>query len=201
MLNKATVTTSIKDSESANTELEDLLAVEKQTQHNIIMIEKGILTLTNIKKSQLQSLHYVQKLINQKKSQRLVEVKTEKYSSLNEVETDDKSVKCELINPDDSPTQIRPTVIKARSPSYKIPKKNACLRKKVFHKSMPNVSDKTLTPSNENNDRALNMYMQMKETMNFLNTPVVKHRVPDSNTPSIMSHNLQKQLDKLFNCS
>ncbi|CAH2086118.1 unnamed protein product [Euphydryas editha] len=191
MLNKATV----NSSDNVSTELNDLLEVEKQTETNIKMIENGIKTLNHIKESQLKSLQSVRKLINEKKMQKVSE--SENNTTMVQIKTECKSE----LSPVNSPMLNRPSVIKVKSPSYKIPKKNLCLRKKVFHKSMPNISDGMQTPK-KNTDKALNMYMQMKEKMNFLSTPLVKHHnVEPPDTPALTSHNLQRQLDKLFNGS
>lgn len=173
LFNKATVT----NVEKATTELDDLLEVEKQTENNIKMIESGIQMLTNIKESQVKSLLHVRKLIEEKESARI--------NSEN-----DKTLVAEV--------KESRNVIK-KSPSYKIPRKSLGLRKKVICKSMPNISNTVQTPVVEG--KALNMYMKMKETMNFLRTPVVNResRIPD--TPAITSHNLQKQLDQLYNRS
>ncbi|RVE43236.1 hypothetical protein evm_012116 [Chilo suppressalis] len=193
LLNKVKV----RNSEKSNTELEDLLEVEKQTEQAIKMIDNGFQILRDIKKSQLKSLQYVRKLIADKKNaQQLGNEHDETLVSKGNVTP--KVVKEERKSPEKSPILGKPcSVIKSplKSPSYKIPKKNLCLRKKVFHKSMPNIQ----TPNKDNESRALNMYMKMKEQMNFLNTPLVKHTnigLPD--TPAVTSHNLQRQLDKLY---
>ncbi|CAH0721963.1 unnamed protein product, partial [Brenthis ino] len=191
LLNKATMNTG-----NTSTELHDLLEVEKQTENNIRMIENAIKTLENIKESQFKSLQYVKRLINEKKVKKTLENK--KDTTLVTVVCENEAVK-KHISPSRSPI-LRPSVIKTKSPSYKIPKKNLCLRKKVFCKSMPDVANVQKTP--EKNDQALNMYMQMKEKMNFLNTPLVKHRnIQAVDTPTVTSYNLQMQLDKLYNAS
>ncbi|XP_013195193.2 uncharacterized protein LOC106138558 [Amyelois transitella] len=200
LLNKATVT----NNEKPSTELQDLIEVERQTENNIKMIENGIKTLNNIKESQIKSLKYVRKLINEKKNCR-TESKGDKDKTLvDETETiSNDKIPIIIQSPEKSHMRGEPcSVIRscAKSPSYKIPKKNLCLRKKVFCKSMPNVSSQS--PNRDIEGRALNMYMKMKEQMNFLNTPLVKHHrksfVPD--TPSVIttSNNLQRQLDKLY---
>lgn len=191
MLNKATVNTSNK----VSTELDDLLEMEKQTEKNIKRLEIGIKTLNDIKESHIESLQSLRKLINEKKMQKVSE--SEKDITMVQTKTERKSEP----SPVNSPELNRPSVIKVKSPSYKIPKKNLCLRKKVFHKSVPNVSNGMQTPKRDSN-KALNMYMQMKENMNFLTTPLVKHHsVEPPDTPALTSHNLQRQLDKLFNGS
>lgn len=189
LLNKATVNS------SDSTELSDLLDIEKQTENNINMIENGIRTLQNIKEAQVKSLQYVKKLINEKRAKKISE--TENDTTVVAVK---KTVfTSEQISPTKSPV-LRVSVIQNKSPSYKIPKKNLCWRKKVFHKSMPDMPNDQKTP--EKNDKALNMYMQIKEKMNFLNTPLVKHRNNQAvNTPTATSHNLKMQLDKLYNAS
>lgn len=202
LLNKAKVT----NAERTSTELEDLLEVEQQTENNIKMIESGIQTLNNIKESQLKSLQYVRKLISEKKNvKKHSESDHDKTLVMDAKLSTPKTLKKEKISPEKSPILGQPcSVIKSpiKSPSYKIPKKNLCLRKKVFYKSMPNVSNGMQTPNKDIENRALNMYMKMKEQMNFLNTPLVKHNVsyiPD--TPGVTSHNLQMQLDKLYRAS
>ncbi|XP_053626126.1 uncharacterized protein LOC128683990 [Plodia interpunctella] len=199
LLNKASVT----NNEKASTELEDLIEVERQTENNIKMIENGIKTLNNIKESQIKSLKYVQKLINEKRKAQTTTGHDKDKTLVDEIKITPKSNKgSSNSSPEKSPALgKRCSVIKscAKSPSYKIPKKNLCLRKKVFYKSMPNVSSGFQSPSKDIEGKALNIYMKMKEQMNFLNTPVVKHRgdrVPD--TPAVTSHNLQRQLDKLY---
>ncbi|XP_064071730.1 uncharacterized protein LOC113396227 [Vanessa tameamea] len=194
MLNKAAVT----NSDKISTELDDLLEVEKQTEKNIKMIENGIKTLKHIKESQLKSLQFVRKLINEKRVQKVTQ--SEMNDQIKKEQVINEAFKKETSS-ETSPILSRPSVIKAKSPSYKIPKKKLCMRKKVFYKSMPNVSDVMQTPI-KNTDKALNMYMEMKEKMNFLNTPLVKHRsIEPPDTPTVTSHNLQVQLDKLFNGS
>ncbi|XP_032514114.2 uncharacterized protein LOC116767754 [Danaus plexippus] len=179
MLNKAAVTsidnkTDLTVTDKINTELNELLEIEKETENNIRAIEMGIKTLNDIKEAQQKSLQNVRKLINAKKN-----IKPVNESDSNSADTEmERSTK--------------------QQPSYKIPKKNTCLRKKVFRKSLPNVSDGMQTPPK---NKVLDMYMEMKEKMNFLNTPSVKRQMPSQDTPTITSHNLQKQLDKLYNGS
>ncbi|XP_028173641.1 uncharacterized protein LOC114362428 [Ostrinia furnacalis] len=199
LLNKAKVT----NNDQTSTELEDLLEVEKQTENNIKMIENGIQTLKNIKDSQLKSLQYVRKLINEKRSGKKDSESDHDKTLVNDAKVTPKIIKKERLSPEKSPILGKPcSVIKSplKSPSYKIPKKNVCLRKKVFYKSMPNVSNSMQTPNKDPENRALNMYMKMKQQMNFLNTPVVKHNKPSyvPDTPAVTSHNLQMQLDKLY---
>ncbi|XP_050345389.1 uncharacterized protein LOC126770188 [Nymphalis io] len=197
MLNKAAVT----NSDKISTELEDLLEVEKQTEKNIKMIENGIKTLKHIKESQLKSLQFVRKLINEKRIQKVSESEKDKTLVQNNNELLKSEPCIKETNSETSPMLSRPSVIKVKSPSYKIPKKSLCMRKKVFHKSMPNVTDGMQTPI-KSTDKAMNMYMEMKEKMNFLNTPLVKHcNIEPPDTPAVTSHNLQVQLDKLFNGS
>ncbi|XP_041977555.1 GATA zinc finger domain-containing protein 8-like [Aricia agestis] len=205
LLNKASMNETQKQTGSNNTELNDLLEFEKQTQESIKMIDSGIKMLINIKESHIKSLEHVQRLINEKKNNNVdvVEKKIDNKEidmdkTLVEVNQNSETMNEERLSLEMSPV-CRPSVIKMKSPSYKIPKKNLCLRKKVFHKSMPNVASKTPT---KEADKALDMYLQMKQNMNFLNTPVVKHQaLEQADTPAVTSHNLQKQLDKLFNCS
>lgn len=201
LLNKAKVT----NSEERSTELEDLLEVEKQTEKNIKMIEQGIQSLNNIKDSQLKSLLYVKKLISEKRnSKKYMETDHDKTLVMDTKDLTPKTLKKEKTRPEKSPLLGKPfSVIKSplKSPSYKIPKKNLCLRKKVFYKSMPNVSNGMQTPNKDFDNRALNMYMKMKEQMKFLTTPIVKHNNishVSGNTPAVTSHNLQMQLDKLY---
>ncbi|CAK1581538.1 unnamed protein product [Parnassius mnemosyne] len=193
LLNKAAVNNCDKKS----SELDDLLEVEKQTERNIEMIRHGITTLKKIKESQMNSLQYIRKLIHEKR----------RMASENETEITcdqtSKEIKQEITVLENSSCSSRPcSVIKScsKSPSYKIPKKNLCLRNKIIHKSMPNVSNGLHTPHKDTNNRALSIYMKMKEQMNFLNTPLVKHnKLEAPNTPAVTSHNLQMQLDKLYN--
>ncbi|KAJ8725884.1 hypothetical protein PYW08_004067 [Mythimna loreyi] len=192
LLNKASVANSGKMS----TELEDLVQIEKQTEHNLRMIDNSIAALNKIKQSQLTSLKYVRKLINDKKPCENGD------KTLIETKEIPKVIKTEKSSPEQKSVVSKPcSVIKScsKSPSYKIPKKNLCLRKKVFCKSMPNVSNETITPVKADmGNRALSMYMKMKEQMNFLNTPVAKREFHIPDTPAVTSHNLQKQLDKLY---
>lgn len=189
MLNKATVS----NTETTSTDLEDLLEVQKQTESNLMMIENGIRTLNNLKESQLKSLQYVNKLIEEKKCQRTSESDIAKNITVTK-----ESPKERLTLETAKPCSVIKTIQK--SPSYKIPKKNLCIRKKVLYKSMPNISGAPqVTPQKNMGEKALSMYLKIKESNNYLNTPVVKPRpteVPD--TPAITSHNLQKQLDKLY---
>lgn len=197
LFNKATVT----NIEKATTELDDLLEVEKQTKNNIKMIESGIQMLNKIKDSQMTSLLHVRKLIEEKKNGR-------KHSDSDKTlveQTKDTNMKDihgdKTLSPEKSPILSRPCSVIKKSPSYKIPRKSIGLRKKIIHKSLPNISNSMQTPVKDIDGKALNMYMKMKETMNFLSTPMVNResRIPD--TPAVTSHNLQKQLDKLYNRS
>ncbi|XP_063620515.1 uncharacterized protein LOC134792963 isoform X1 [Cydia splendana] len=192
MLNKATVTNS-----ESTSKLDELLEVERQTEHNIKMIENGIQALKNIKEAQYKSLSQVRKLIRDKRSSRKV--------SDSDKDTTLVSNSAEPRSPPKSPVLGHPcSVIRLspKSPSYKIPKRTPCLRKRVFYKSMPNVVSDMSTPVKLEGGTALNMYMKMKKQLHFLNTPLVKSRpalVPD--TPAITSQNLQMQLNKLYNRS
>ncbi|KAJ8722445.1 hypothetical protein PYW07_003625 [Mythimna separata] len=192
LLNKASVANSGKMS----TELEDLIQIEKQTEHNLRMIDNSIAALNKIKQSQLTSLQYVRKLIKDKKPSENGD------KTLTETKETPKVIKLEKLSPERKAEVSKPcSVIKScsKSPSYKIPKKNLCLRKKVFCKSMPNVSNEPVSPVKADmGDRALSMYMQIKERMNFLSTPVAKREFHIPDTPAVTSHNLQKQLDKLY---
>ncbi|XP_072943606.1 uncharacterized protein [Epargyreus clarus] len=195
LLNKA----SVANVDKPKTELNDLLEVEKQLEHNIKMVENGINTLTNIKESQLKTLHQVKKLINEKNTGKTtmninnnILVKAKSMSKLPGSE-ESKEI--------DPVTSKSCSVIKSKSPSYKIPNKKQCLRKKIIYKSMPNVSKVMHTPNKNMDKRAFNMYMEMKmkKQMIFLNTPRVTHKrseVPD--TPTVTSYNLQMQLDKIY---
>ncbi|KAJ2952858.1 hypothetical protein O0L34_g7223 [Tuta absoluta] len=199
LFTKATVT----NTEQSTTELDNLLEVEKQTEKNIRMLENGVQMLNNIKESQIKSLQNVRKLIEEKKGARNVS-ESDKDKTL--VPTKDVN---KTLSPEKSPILSRPcSVIKSKpcsvikspkSPSYKIPKKNPCLRKKIVCKSMPNVSAVEMhTPVKDFTGKPLNMYMKMKEQMNFLSTPMVNRDMTVPDTPALTSHNLQKQLDKLF---
>lgn len=184
MFNKATVTYN----EKSKSELDILLEIKKETEKNI--------------QSQIKLLNYVNRLIHKKRTGSKSPIAFDKTlieeSLLSKLVANDKT-------PEKSPT-VRCSVIKSvpKSPSYKIPKKTPCLRKKVFHKSMPDMPTGLRTPKAavDQGNRAMEMYMKMKEqNIKFLNTPVVKQRpvsaVPD--TPAVMSKNLQCQLDKLYN--
>lgn len=191
LLNKATVTNSGKIS----TELEDLLQIEEQTERNLKMIDNSIAALNKIKESQLTSLKYVRKLISEKKPSICMD------TTLKHTKASPKAIKMEKTSPKRESLSKPCSVIKScsKSPSYKIPKKNLCLRKKVFHKSMPNVASEVVSPVKADmGNRALSMYMKMKERMDFLNTPIAKRNLNVPDTPGVTSHNLQKQLDKLY---
>lgn len=224
MLNKATVT----NTENTNQELSTLEEHEREMENNIKMFDHAIALINSMKENQLKYLQYVRKLKQEKlrmnsenkndvtvvgkenvdpnvlkemdvtlkkENQAMLTSPTPTSTTINALIP---SVKQENYSPVRSPLTSRPSVIKTKSPSYRIPRKSLCLRKKVFHKSLPNVSDGFVTP-NKNNDRALSMYMQIKEHMTFLTTPVAKpcSEIPD--TPAVTSHNLKKQLDKLYN--
>ncbi|XP_004930375.1 uncharacterized protein LOC101742849 [Bombyx mori] len=191
MLNKATAI----EPENTSTELQRLLEVKKQTELNIRMIENGIQTLDNIKKSHLKSLEYITKLLKEKQNGHTI---TDSHCNNTLTELTKETAKLTI---EQSPGNS--VIVKSgstKSPIYKIPKKNQCLRKKVFYKSMPNVSNSfALTPDKKLKDKALSVYMEMKEHMNFLNTPVTKKNNPEVlDTPMVTSHNLQRQLDKLY---
>lgn len=198
LLNKATV----NNTSEVNTELNDLLLIEKRTDHNIKMIENSIAALNKIKESQLVSLESVRKLIKEKQGSsndlnQTLAPKTKETHSTKVKKEPTVTILHQAITKASSETSVIQTT--GKSPTYKIPKKNLCLRKKVFHKSMPNVSTIEKTPpKTEMGHQALNVYMKMKEHMNFLSTPVSKHAVDIPNTPALTSHNLQKQLDKLY---
>ncbi|CAH2232351.1 jg19154 [Pararge aegeria aegeria] len=214
MLNKATVT----NANNNNQELGELIEFERQAENNLKMIDNVMGMLNSMKEKQRISLQYIRKLKHDKLQTNgakdcNVTVLEKEYIANNlaktnlteESKTKPKTpkintvtVKEENVSPEKSPISSRPTVIKSRSPSYKIPRRSIGLRKKVFCKSMPNVSDGTQTP-NKNMDRALSMYMQIKDQMTFLNTPLAIARTEIPDTPAITSHNLQKQLDKLYN--
>uniref|UniRef100_A0A2A4JCD3 Uncharacterized protein n=1 Tax=Heliothis virescens TaxID=7102 RepID=A0A2A4JCD3_HELVI len=198
LLNKASVNTG-----KMSTELDDLIEIEKQTVHNLKMIDNSIAALNKIKESQVTSLQYVRKLINEKKTCNNEKKPCESGDkTLTDTKESPKAIKTENTSLELKAVASNPcSVIKSctKSPSYKIPKKNLCLRKKVFCKSMPNVSSETITPVNADmGNRALSMYLKMKEHMNFLNTPKAKRNCHVPDTPAVTSHNLQKQLDKLY---
>ncbi|XP_050678902.1 uncharacterized protein LOC126975135 isoform X2 [Leptidea sinapis] len=161
--------------ESKNTELEQLLKIEKQ-------LENGRKLLTSITESQMEALNSVRKLIQNHKSRDVCEIQN--------METQNKCT--------ESPkTSQRCSVIK--SPSYKIPKKSVNLSRKVLHASSPKVSDINKTPVKGMDTKVLSMYMKMKKKMNFLNTPSMdRHREIQPDTPTVTSHNLQKQLASLY---
>lgn len=192
MLHKASVTNS-----ESTSRLDELLEVERQTEHNIKMIDDGIQALINIKESQRKALSQVRKLIREKRDSRKLS-DSDKDKTLVDNNSEPKSpTKSPVIGQPCSVIRLSP-----KSPSYKIPKRTPCLRKKVFYKSMPNVVSDMSTPVKLEGGTALNMYMKMKEQLHFLNTPLVKSRptlVPD--TPAITSQNLQMQLNRLYNKS
>lgn len=197
LFNKATV---VANGVKEYTELENLLEVEKQTANNIKMLECTIEMLTNIKKSQINSLQNVKQLVEEKKNSRK-NSESENNKTLVEENNDvKKAVIMKTPSPKKSPIISRPcSVIRStKSPTYKILKKSSCLRKKVISTSMPNVSKLKTTPVKDFDGKALNMYMKMKERLNFLSTPMVNRDVEAPTTPALTSHNLQKQLDKLF---
>ncbi|XP_052757525.1 uncharacterized protein LOC113517531 isoform X2 [Galleria mellonella] len=190
--------TKVTNQETISAELNDLLQVAKQTEYNIKIIDSGIQTLNTIKDSQIKSLQYVKKLIHDKRNGQSIPECDKDKTLMIKTKVTANDLKQESLSTEKSPILVeRCSVIK--SPSYKIPKKNMCLRKKVFYKSMPNISNNIGTPNKDIDRRALDMYMKMKEQMNFLNTPRVKNNnraVPD--TPTVTSHNLQRQLNKLY---
>ncbi|XP_063359198.1 uncharacterized protein LOC134648640 [Cydia amplana] len=189
MLNKATVTNFESSSKL------ELREVERQTEHNIKMIKDNIPALINIIEAQYKTLSHMRKLIRDIRNGTKVSDDKDKTLVGNS----------EPKSPPKSPVLGRPcSVIRLspKSPSYKIPKRTPCLRKRVFYKSMPNVVSDMSTPVKLDAGTALNMYMEMKEQLHFLNTPLVKARpaqVPD--TPAITSQNLQMQLNRLYNRS
>ncbi|KOB74156.1 Uncharacterized protein OBRU01_09551 [Operophtera brumata] len=185
LLNKATVS----NTEKYSTELHDLLEMQKRIENNIQVIEK---TMNNLKESELKSLEYVKKLIQEKKNHQSSESEKEKTA----VATKESPKDEKLLNPEiivGKPCSVIKTILK--SPSYKTSKKCNSLRKKVSYKSMSNTSA-LLTPEKVMGVKAMSMYMKIKERHNYLNTPAVKREAPD--TPAITSHNLRKQLDKLY---
>lgn len=199
LFNKATVVT---NGEKEYTELNNLLDVEKQMVNNIKMLERTIEMLTNIKKLNINSLQNVRQVIAERKNGRK-NSESENHKTLVDEGDATKTMIMKTPSPEKSPIISRPcSVIRStKSPTYKIPKKNSCLRKKVISKSMPNVSNMETTPVKDFEGRALNMYMKMKEHLNFLSTPMVNRDVHVPNTPALTSQNLQNQLDKLFGTS
>ncbi|XP_061712637.1 uncharacterized protein LOC133521601 isoform X2 [Cydia pomonella] len=191
MLNKASVTNS-----ESTSKLDELLEVERETEQNIKMIEDGIQALINIKEAQYKALSQVRKLITEKRNSR-------KVSDSDKDTTLVGNSASETQSPPKSPVLGHPcSVIRSpKSPSYKIPKRTPCLRKSVFHKSMPNVASDMSTPVKLDGGKALNMYMKMKEQLQFLNTPLLQARPAPPDTPAVTSLNLQKQLNRLYNKS
>lgn len=194
LLNKASVTNG-----KMSTELEDLLQLEAHTEQELKWTDINISAWNKIKQSQLTSLQYVRKLIKDKKT-----CETGDKTLTHNKETP-KIIITEHFSPENKTvvsTSKPCSVIKScsKSPSYKIPKKNLCLRKKVIFKSMPNITSEQITPVKANNmgNKALSMYLKMKENMNFLTTPVAKREFHVPDTPAVTSNNLQKQLDKLY---
>ncbi|XP_047988689.1 uncharacterized protein LOC125228236 [Leguminivora glycinivorella] len=193
MLNKATITNSESD------KLDELLEVkQKQTEHNIKMIEDGIQALINIKEEQYKSLYEIKKQIREKVNSKKVSDNDKDTTLVGNTAEPQTPLKSPVLGHPCSVIRLSP-----KSPTYKIPKRTPCLRKKVFYKSMPSVVMTDMsTPVKLDGGKALNMYMKMKEQLHFLNTPLVKSRpamVPD--TPAITSQNLQMQLNKLYNKS
>ncbi|XP_045785386.1 uncharacterized protein LOC123880972 isoform X2 [Maniola jurtina] len=212
MLNKTTFT----NCNNNNQELGELMEVERETENNLKMIDNVIEMLHSMKKKQFKTLQQIRKLKHKKLKTNGAEENSAADMAKENIVTHmakennaphnmakENNVKFALteekISPDKSPITSRPTVIKSKSPSYKIPRKSLCLRKKVFYKSMPNINSNGIQTPNKNNDKALNMYLQIKEQMTFLNTPSAKPRTDVPDTPAITSRNLQKQLDMLYN--
>ncbi|XP_052737599.1 uncharacterized protein LOC112043671 [Bicyclus anynana] len=205
LLNKATVTSNNDN----NRNIVDADEIERQIVNDIKVIDNVIVILKGFKEEKLKFLQHNRKLKQQVtepnicndtilEKENIAPNITEKNESAAAIIKEITKVKEEITSPERNPIIKRPTVIKSRSPSYKIPKKSICLRQKVFHKSMPNISDMPVTP-NRNTDKALSMYMQIKEKMSFLNTPLAKPRNDTPDTPALTSRNLQTQLDKLYN--
>ncbi|KAL4707446.1 hypothetical protein ACJJTC_008631 [Scirpophaga incertulas] len=190
LLNKAQMS-----KQKTSDEFEDLLEQEQQIRKNIKLIDNAIQTLKNIKESQEKSFEFVKKLILEKNSQQK-NPNTNIIENLVTPKETYESTKVESGSPNKSPINKISSVIK--SPTYKIPKKNSCLRKKVFHKSMSNL----VSPAKDFDGKALKMYMKIKQQMNFLSTPVGKNQNAEYlNTPAVTSHNLQIQLDRLYDNS
>lgn len=189
LLNKATV----RNDEKPSKEVNKLLDLERETLANINLLDNGIAIMMKLKASQEASLLKIRQSICDVDGESTI------------VEQLALSIETELATVNDTITRnisvIRTCTRSPKSPAYKIPKKNTCLRKKVFYKSMPSVLGSPLPPITSRN-QATDMYMKMKEQMNFLNTPVVKRKVdkaPEANTPAVTSRNLQRQLDRLYN--
>lgn len=167
-------------------QLNDLLKLKEQNENKIKIMEQYLKTM-------MEQQKYIDKIINEKK----IDSEITKHDKENICE--DKLDNQKLVT-QSKIAAIPCSVIKSltKSPTYKIPRKNLCLRKKVFHKSMPNMSS-LQSPSKDN--KALSIYMKMKEQMIFLNTPIKSKNIEEPNTPAVTSQNLQMQLDKLYNCS
>ncbi|KPJ19057.1 hypothetical protein RR48_12568 [Papilio machaon] len=165
-------------------QINHLLKLKEQNEVKIKMMDQ----YTKIVKEQQK---YIDKIVEEKK----ININTKCENNENKLDNSELvtknigAVPCSVIK---SPS---------KSPTYKIPRKNLCLRKKVFHKSMPNISNGTKSPNKETDNKALSIYMKMKEQMIFLNTPIKSNNVEAPNTPAVTSQNLQMQLDKLYNCS
>ncbi|KPJ05042.1 hypothetical protein RR46_04158 [Papilio xuthus] len=172
-------------------QLNDLLKLREQNEGKIKIMEQYLKTMTEQQK-------YIDKIIKEKKIDSDINRKFENKEYLCENKLDNS----ESVTKSNA-SAIPCSVIKSpsKSPTYKIPRKNLCLRKKVFHKSMPNISNGTQSPNKDNDNKALSIYMKMKEQMIFLNTPIKSKNVEAPNTPAVTSQNLQMQLDKLYNCS
>ncbi|KAJ0180734.1 hypothetical protein K1T71_004138 [Dendrolimus kikuchii] len=191
LLDKATVT----DVERTST-LDDLLNMEKDLEQNSIIIEKTIKMLNELKESKTKSLKFIRRLIKEKK-----ESISNHEKPLAETK-DFKVVKAEKINEEVNPMKSKPcSVIKSciRTPTYKIPRRSPCLKKMVLYKSMPNQLNEMHSPKIDMGKRALSVYMEMKQHMNFLNTPLKRpENTTGLSTPAVTSHNLQIQLEKLY---
>lgn len=181
--------------EEISTEL-DLLEVKKQALNKIKMIENVIKVLSTIKETELATVQNVSMLIiaNEKK---IMGSKMDKTV----IETTEDSLN--QATPTRSTLVVKPcSVIKSclKSPSYKIPNiKMSTLKKKVHYKSLPNVSQCKVTPDKNMGNKALSMYLKIKENMNFLSTPAGKQHPNNAvmGTPAIAS-NVRKQLGKLY---
>lgn len=184
----------VNDVDRPNT-MDDLLNLEKETEQNLIAIEKTITMLVELKESKNKTLNLIRKMIKEKNI-----LHNEK--SLLETKDDIKAVKIEPTNENINPVKSKPcSVIKSclRTPTYKIPRKSPCLKKMVLYKSLPNKLNETGSPKIDMDKRALSVYMEMKQHMSFLNTPLKRPlNITEPNTPAITSHNLQIQLERLY---
>ncbi|GBP40954.1 hypothetical protein EVAR_26035_1 [Eumeta japonica] len=169
-------------------ELENLLALEKQIQTSLQM-------LTTLKENNEKALSKVKELIQIKRNNLPGNINMSLVTSLTQKVLNEKG-KVMI-----SKNIHKRSVAISKTPIKNIADKKQSLRKTALHKSMPSgLNDYSVTKI-QLNDRspATCMYQELKQSMNFLHTPMkerASQAVPD--TPAITSHNIQKQLSKLY---